>query len=402
MLRDKLNRFSGDIAKSNQKLNPVEVPERYATVANSLGGYLVATDTGSFVKITTDFKDNYCHGRMMILDLDLSSEFSKKHFYYNREEVKLKSKKLLFFDMETTGLGGAGTVPFLIGFGSVTENGFQVRQYFLPDFPDEEAMLTAVREEINDQTVIVSYNGKAFDMPILSDRLVLHRIERNLLFADHIDLLHTVRRMYRLRLQSCTLSNIEAKILDFRRHNDIPGALVPAIYFNWLNYDDVTDLTGVVQHNLYDIVSLFFLMHHLEEIRINPEEKITEPDDVLSLAKIIHAGKNHEDVCRTLESFNNITGYYDRYDIMFFHSMAYKRSGQLDEAVSLWNKIAHSGSPESFSALVELSKYYEHKTKDCQRAIECALAAQEILPQAPSIRQDLKKRINRLNRKVCR
>jgi len=401
MIRDKLKRLSGDIAKSKNENKSINLPDRYTRIAELLGGSLKMTETGSYIEIITDFDDSYYHGRMNLSDLDLAMEFSKRRYYYNQEEFSLKSKDLLFFDIETTGLGGAGTVPFLIGFGSVTDSGFQVRQYFLPDFPDEEAMLEAVRAEIEDKSIIVSYNGKSFDIPILKDRLILQRVERNLQLLDHIDLLHAVRRMYRRRLQSCTLSNIEDKILDFHRVGDIPGAFVPAIYFDWLNNEETTNLTGVVEHNLYDIVSLFFLMHHLSEIRENPEEKISEPDDVFSLAKIIQTRKDHNEVCRTLESFETIINSFQRYDIMLFQSMAYKRLGKHDKAVSLWDKIAKSDSGESYMALIELAKYYEHSVKNWHRAREYALVARDKSPQSVSIRRDLKKRISRLNRKVC-
>jgi hypothetical protein len=293
-------------------------------------------------------------------------------------------------------------VPFLIGCGSVKKNSFQIRQYFLPDYSDEEAMLEAVREEIKEKTVIVSYNGKSFDLPILNDRLIIQRVERNLTFDDHIDLLHTARRMYRRRLKDCTLTNIEREILDFYRIDDIPGSMVPAMYFAWLNYDETENLKGVVEHNLYDIISLFFLMHHFSSIQTDPDEKISEPDDVLSLAKIIQSSREHENVYKILEKFENISESYNRNDIIYMQSMAYKRSGEFNKAALLWEKIAEDETLESFLSQIELAKYYEHRIKDFNKAIDYSLQARKICPPRTDYKNDLEKRISRLKRKSAR
>jgi uncharacterized protein YprB with RNaseH-like and TPR domain len=402
MLRDKLNNLSSDIIDDDNRINDTSGNERYSRLAECLNGKIIYYDSGAFIKIFNDHGDTYAHGRKMLIDLKQGRRFRRKHFYFNDKDISIPESKLLFFDMETTGLGGVGVVPFLIGFGSVKKNGFQVRQYFLPDYPDEEAMLTAVREEIKDDSVIVSYNGKSFDLPILTDRFILHRIDRNLKIADHIDLLHCARRMFRRRLKDCTLTNIEREILDYHRQDDIPGYLIPSIYFNWLNYDETEYLAGVVEHNRMDIISLYFFMHHLADIGTSPEDELAEPDDILSLARIINSGKEYRNVHRTLESFNNITSAYNRHDIMFFHSIACKRAGEWEKAVDLWKKIVESVNSETYTALIELAKYYEHRIKDLPVSLDYARKAQKLCPDRPADKSDLLKRIARLKRKMNR
>ncbi len=401
MLKDKLNRMGKQIAREKKKPKPPE-SNRFQKLTDRLEGELVKQFNGSFIKITTDFDRYYSHGKFLLDDLPLDYIFNKEHFHNCDKPKNLPPKELLFFDMETTGLGGAGTIPFLIGFGSITDEGFQVRQYFLPDFPDEEAMLTAVREEITDETIIVSYNGKSFDMPILTDRFILHRIERELTIGDHIDLLFMARRMYRRRLQSCTLSNIEDKILDFHRYDDTPGYLVPSIYFGWLNYDETEELAGVIKHNLDDIVSLLFLMHHFSEIREKPDSNLSEPDDILSLARIYDSRKEPEEVTALLKSFEDITIAHKRDDIRMLQALSFKRTGNWQNAIAIWNLVIENDNPETFFALIELAKYHEHKTKEFQRALQLTARAEALIPPKELFRIDISKRINRLNRKISR
>ncbi|UCD94662.1 MAG: ribonuclease H-like domain-containing protein, partial [Candidatus Zixiibacteriota bacterium] len=340
MLHDKLNRLSGHSAAFRENSHESEEPERYRTIADLLKGELRSSAAGSFVKIVTDFDKTYSHGGAAIGELGNRIPIKKIYFHGIDDDCVVDSRSLLFFDIETTGLGGAGTVLFLAGFGSIVEGDFQVRQYFLPDYPDEAAMLEAVREEIKEDTIIVSYNGKSFDWPILTDRMILHRVERNLECAGHIDLLYSVRRLFRRRLQDCTLTNVEKHVLDFHRYDDIPGYLVPSIYFNWLSTSDPEGLAGVVKHNLNDIVSLYFILHRLAGVQENPPETISEPDDVLSLARILEKRREHEDICRMLEDLDKVSGAYGRSDIMYLQSLAYRRSGKIVEAVRLWDRIA--------------------------------------------------------------
>ncbi len=402
MLHNKLDRFSNQIAGNKNNTPMGDTLSRYDKIAACLDGERIADSVGTYIKITTDLNETYAHGRFMIDDMLPPTPLEKRYFDWSDATDKLDPRKLLFFDMETTGLGGAGAVAFLIGFGSITENGFQVRQYFLPDFPDEETMLEAVRAEIKPDTIIVSYNGKAFDLPILTDRLIIQRVERNLQYADHIDLLNCVRRLYRRRLRDCTLSNVEQKILDFYRCDDIPGYLVPSIYFDWLNTDKTEQLKGVVEHNRNDIISLFFIIYQIASVLENPSDKISEPDDILSLAKIFERRREHKNVYRLLENFDDITLAHERYDILYLQSLSYKRGGHLEKAAGLWENIIVGRSSEAFWAYIELAKYNEHKIKDFKKALRMAEAAQKVCPLRPCLRQDLQRRIDRLTGKLAK
>jgi len=401
MLRDKLTRLSSRIIPPEEIEITGSEYDRYKTAGDCLNGEICQRPEGTYIRITSDFDPSYAHGDMTIAELNSGAAFKPVNYSNRGEDCPIERERLLFIDTETTGLGGSGTVAFLIGIGSVIGDNFQVRQYFLPDYPDEAAMLEAVREEITPDSIIVSYNGRAFDMPIIQDRMILHRVERNLEYADHIDLLHSTRRLYKRRLQSCRLSNIERNILSFFRYDDIPGALVPAIYFDWLNTMNTNQLPGVIEHNLHDIVSLYFLMHRINVSMDTPEEAIYDPDDLYSVARIYEKRKEHERVSGILESFDGIISESGRFDIIFMQSLSYKRRGKLARAVSLWNEIAEANAPETFHALIELAKYYEHRLKDSSLALKAAEKAAVICPSTKTAREDIRKRVRRLQNKLA-
>jgi len=398
MIRDKLDRFSSQITGSNRNMNISKIPHRYRIAADTLGGELLSAPGGAFLKITASFPETHSQGFKSIGRFD-PKLLRFEHFANGIESGSLPSEKLLFFDMETTGLGGSGTVPFLIGFGSVTPDGFQVRQYFLPDYPDEAGMLEAIRGEIALDSIIVSYNGKAFDLPILIDRLILHRIERNLEFGAHIDLLHPVRRLYKRRLKDCSLSNIEREILGYFRHDDIPGYLVPSVYFNWLATENACDLKKVVRHNADDIVSLFFIIHHIAEVRHNPAAAGLELDDLLSLARILEKRGEHLELGNLLTGFGDIIRTNNRHDLLFLQSLSYKRAGIFAKALLLWEEISKGHSPESFYAKIELAKFYEHRARDIRSALNLAYKARIECRGSYHLASELERRISRLEKK---
>jgi len=401
MLRDKLNRLGDEIVPPKSSRSDDSTLDRYQKIAVALKGRLHRAAGGTYVRRVTDFDDQHALGHMTVGDLKPIDRITLPCFEPRKEAESYRLDRMLFFDMETTGLGGSGTVAFLIGFGSVTADGFQVRQYFLPDYPDEEAMLEAVHAEIDPESIIVSYNGKSFDIPILQDRLVLQRIDRNLKFAAHLDLLHPVRRLYRRRLRYCNLANIEREVFGLQRYNDIPGELIPAVYFNWLTNDDTELLDRVMDHHIQDIATLYFLVHHLAAVQDDPRKIISDPDDVFSLARMFEKRREFSRVCRMLDDFTEITESNDRHDIVFMHSLAHKRNNQIERAVALWETLIGHDGPEALAASIELAKYYEHRLKDYKKALELTLAARAVCPENQTIQADIKKRINRLERKLA-
>jgi uncharacterized protein len=172
----------------------------------------------------------------------------------------LRISHALFIDTETTGLGGAGAIAFLLGMAWFDADGrLNVEQLLLRSHGDEPAMLDVLSERLARTELLVSYNGKAFDWPLLKTRYVMNRreIPREL---PHLDLLHIGRRLHRARLGACRLKTLESEVLGFDRGVDVAGADVPARYQHFLRTGDEQALREVVEHNAWDVVSMAALV----------------------------------------------------------------------------------------------------------------------------------------------
>jgi uncharacterized protein YprB with RNaseH-like and TPR domain len=162
-----------------------------------------------------------------------------------------------FLDTETTGLaGGAGTCAFLIGVGRITGEGFRVRQFFMRDHGEEASVLDALARHLAEFRVMVTYNGRAYDQPLLETRYRLNRARPPFARMEHLDLLHGARRLWKLRFESCRLVDLENQVLGFERQGDLAGALIPYVYFEYLRTRDAARMFPIFHHNAMDILTL--------------------------------------------------------------------------------------------------------------------------------------------------
>ena len=191
---------------------------------------------------------------------------------------------ILFLDTETTGLaGGAGTVAFLVGLGYFTGGGFAVEQVLMRDYGQESELLRTVSSVAGRFTALCTFNGRTFDAPLLASRFVMHRISARLPDV-HADVLYPARRLWKLRLKSCTLSNLEEQLLHVKREDDLPGAEVPQTYFRYLRDGDFAPIERILAHNRQDIVSLAQLLCFLCG-QVDCPETVKSGQDLLSLAR---------------------------------------------------------------------------------------------------------------------
>ena len=176
-------------------------------------------------------------------------------------------EKCLFLDTETTGLsGGAGTLAFLVGAAWVEGDELVTEQYILGDHSDEPEMLVRLGELLKRFDTAVTFNGRTFDMPLLETRYTLCRLRDHWRALDQLDLLYPARRVWKLRLQSCRLSNLEERVLGVRRENDLPGSEAPERFFRYLQTGDFSLLEEVIDHNLQDVVTLAVLLIKLARL----------------------------------------------------------------------------------------------------------------------------------------
>ncbi len=314
----------------------------------------------------------------------------------------------VFLDTETSGLaGGTGTYAFLIGVGKFTDAGFELSQYFMRDPFEEPAQLAALHSALEDCEVLITYNGKSFDVPLLNSRFIANGEPPPLNSYVHIDLLHIARRMWRDRLESRTLGSIEEHILELpRTEEDIPGWMVPTIYFDYIKSGDARPITNVLYHNAMDIVSLASLLNHVSTILDDPHGGMVEHGiDLISMAKIFEdLGK----FSAAAECFEIGLNYQlpDRIRNQAFQrwSIMEKRLNNLDKSIGLWQNAAEF---KEVYAHEELAKVYEHKSKDYSQAIFWTELAIEIInsPEYPVIERDiwrpkLEHRLKRLQRKL--
>ena len=194
----------------------------------------------------------------------------------------------LFLDTETTGLaGGTGTYAFLTGLAWWDSAGLQVEQFFLRDFDEEHSMLLALRERMAERPVLVTFNGKSFDWPLLETRYRMTRSLHPPAPAAHLDLLHPARQLWRLRLGSVRLSELERHVLGWDRGFDIRSDLIPGIYFDYLRGGPLAPLTDVVRHNQSDLRGLATLAVRMLDLLASPEGAHGHALDCYGLSRLL-------------------------------------------------------------------------------------------------------------------
>lgn len=309
-------------------------------------------------------------------------------------------KEAVFIDCETTGLaGGVGTYAFLVGLGYLKQEEFWIEQYFMQDFHQERAVLSAIAERLGDFRFLVSFNGKCYDLPLLENRFVFNRIDFDPTHWAHLDLLFPCRRLWKRRIGECSLSNIEHQILRVRREIDVPSYMVPQIYFDYLRTGEAESLVPVFYHNSYDILSLLKLSilidkalsaGQLTQMRSIGEDfnlaEVEDPIDLYSLGRIHQNLGNYHASVRCFEQAlsENLPPQW-QLEIYVSLAFVYKRTGCMEEAVRIWQKLTEGDFSFSLSAHEELAKYHEHKRKDYLKALSFVDRAISELSSDPSL-----------------
>ena len=235
---------------SPQSPVPVPAPEEW------LSGEEISTSLGVHYETERLYERHRRHGSIGIVDLeslphDLLDPIS------NGAIRGVPPEQWCFLDTETTGLmGGSGTYAFLIGVGRITTQGFRVRQFFMRDYGEEPSLLAALTEHLKQFQVLITYNGRTYDQPLLETRYRMVRQRPPFTSLEHLDLLHGARRLWNLRFDSCRLVDLENQILGVERQGDLPGELIPYVYFEYVRTHEIFRLMPVFHHNAIDILTL--------------------------------------------------------------------------------------------------------------------------------------------------
>lgn len=341
-----------------------------------------------------------------------------------------------FLDIESTGLGGgAGIYAFMVGVGTFEqEEGaadgsaefpeFVVRQFFMRHPGEEPALLTALTHLLRNCSSLVTFNGRSFDAPLLRGR---YRYTGRFLpagvqmpsvldsSAPHLDLLHPARRLWRKRLGSCSLSNLERAVLGrTRTEDDVPGSLIPQLYADYLRDGDGSQMQRVFYHNREDIVSMAVLAEVIYRAFAEPtttDSGALQPLDLLNLARLqmeLERLDRAETLFRVaLEQLSGRAPLAETFDGL---GRLLKRQRRWDEAVAVWQQwlttVRGPGDAPDSRPYVELAKYYEWQSGDLAQAAmwtQWALHEQEQTPvhgRSPQAQAELRHRLARIQRKL--
>ncbi len=359
-------------------------------------------EDAEFFVARVKYPPDYYHGNRR-----LDSIFEKQHELFGELTkdpalAEMTPGQTVFIDTETTGLsGGTGTYAFLIGIGYFEDENFVVEQFLMRNASEEPDMLAMLSERLVQFRTLVSFNGKSFDLPLMESRLILCRLTPEVLMRPHLDLLYPARRIWKRSLESCRLGNLEQELLGIERVDDVPGELIPGIYFDFLRRGDPTRMERVFYHNQLDILSMVTLTALITDV-ISDRAASCRSDGMAQYS----VGRIHLEQGRVAEAEAAFTEalkacpYSDQeWEILRHLSVTYKRSGNYAMAVKTWEEMIGLDARRDLFPWIELAKYYEHRVRDYRRAAALAVQAMEIPFLSPFETEAIEYRLQRLRRK---
>ena len=278
-------------------------------------------------------------------------------------------RQWLFLDTETTGLmGGTGTYPFLVGIAWWDAGGLEVEQFFMRDYSEEHSLLVTLAERMAERPVLVTFNGKSFDWPLLETR---YRMTRKLAPPTpraHLDFLHPARNLWRIRLGSVRLAELEKHVLGWDRGADLISAMIPQFYFDYLRGGSPEPLLQIFLHNQMDLRGLAGLASRILSILAEPDAQNPDGLELFGLSRICERrGETRRAQKHYAESIAaDLPPETDRAARKSLARLA-KRSRDFPLALELWESIL-GNSREGFEAYEQLAIYYEHQLGEKSRA----------------------------------
>jgi uncharacterized protein YprB with RNaseH-like and TPR domain len=380
-LADKFSRLSAlrPARAVLSKPSPLRAPDEVDPLGRLLGAGIARNHYGEHLAIRNWFSTpEFCQPSPVALEL-LSQ--TRDEALSRRTRAALEDpEKWLFLDTETTGLsGGTGTYAFLLGLAWWDAGGLQIEQLFLRDFSEEHSLLQELSARLAERPVLVTFNGKAFDWPLLENRFTMTRAIKIPRLAAHLDLLHPARALWRLRLGSVRLVELERHVLDaerlgWHRGDDVASALIPQYYFDYLRGCVADPLAGVVKHNQMDLRGLAALYGKINTMLDEQECAGVETDslDLFGLSKFLHRrgdrDRAHSTCTKALDS--GLPAEFRPQATRDLAQMA-KRRGDSAAAATLWLELV--GDPQDgIVACEQLAIHYERQTRDFARALEYA------------------------------
>jgi len=375
------------------------------SVEDAVQGKRVITECGDVIIIEKTYPYGTNFGSCQ---LAIPENFGNFRKIVQVDSIPDNPEKYLYVDTETTGLnGGTGTLPFLIGYGFFNPDGFTVQQLLMDSPVNETTQLLEFIKAVGGFETTITFNGKSFDLPLIKTRYLMNKIEPPLEYLSHIDLLHVSRNIWKMRLADRSLHELESRILEFSRSDEeIPGWMIPQVYFEFLKSGDPSELKRIVYHNRIDILGMAVLhqkiISMIDNIHAKDENELL---DNYAFGIIFQKRLQYFDAICVFEKCIDNPDLNDGLliDLHMRIAKINKMLKKWDSAISHWIQASELGSIDS---CVELAKYYEHVEKSKDEALNWSIKAKNFIlhpkNQTFQTKNDtiiINKRITRLNRR---
>jgi uncharacterized protein len=400
-------------------------------VCDMLGGRIEETPFGKCLVIDRRYEADRRHGDIRIeecepADLD-ALRLLDPTLAIDDAPSPPGGRRTLFIDLETTGLsGGAGTMAFLVGCGYFDFGAFQVRQFLLTSYASERALLAAVASFFDGADLIVTYNGKTFDLPVMETRWLFHRMQPPLEEVPHFDMLHPARRLWKRSYvgpkvgpnfssgnaaadDCCRLSTLERTLFDVRRVGDVDGFEIPNRFFTFVRTGDARPLEPVLEHNRIDLVSLAAVTARAAQLAQQGHAACRDGAEALALGRVYErAGATaRAEACYRVAAASDSADV--RFEALYRIGLRCRRDRRFDEAAAIWRDVLDATDAQpasrrrSLAALRQfaaeaLAIHLEHRRRDLTAAREHALFALEECDEARA--DGVRYRLARLERKI--
>jgi uncharacterized protein YprB with RNaseH-like and TPR domain len=410
-LRDRLARLGYSGATTTVREQPAPQAAAPRKLYPDVRDLLVGSDRGGCFVAESEYALDHVHAGTAVSEL-LDQSPEAYALLTGDERLRLMDPtRTVLIDCETTGLaGGTGTYAFLIGVGYFDGGRFRVDQFFMRDPSEERPALRALGEVLGRFDGVISFNGKCFDWPLIESRHVYTRIPLNPQFPLHLDLLFPARRLFKRRVGSCGLTELEQSVLGMpRRIGDVAGYEIPPLYFAYLRNRDGRPLLPVFEHNRADILTMLSLA-------VRMARHVADPSTARHGVDLYCLGRLFEDAghleraiaCYEASLEQPAPGLLEPGDVLGRIGGVYKRLRETERALAIWERLVDGGA-RSIYPYVELAKHLEHRARQYRRAAEVTeralvlhVATREWTAPGRYFaeRTDLEKRLLRLSRKA--
>jgi uncharacterized protein YprB with RNaseH-like and TPR domain len=391
-----------------------------ARAAIILGGAVVERSEGAVIIVEREYRAEMLHGRLPIGDITGAINDGADALGLMAQAWPAASGiggRLLFIDLETTGLfGGAGTQAFLVGCAAIDGDAIRIRQFLLPGFEHERAVLAELKSWASSHGAIVSYNGRTFDVPLVETRFMFHRLPCPLDGLPHLDMLHAARRLWRRRPatagpdpddESCSLAVLEKHMSGVHRVGDVPGYEIPSRFFRFVRDGDARPLEAVLEHNRLDLLSLAAVLARAITLITRGPDAAATAQEAYGLARVYErAGaldNSEASLLRTID-FARRVGVEPEVHADALRRLAWlrRRARRMHDAADAWMELAslpRCAASLRREATEALAIHHEHRSKDLDAARDRAL---ELLTDFDTDLSRVRHRLERLERKLAR